>query len=48
MIPGWLTELAVSQRIADLRREAEHRRLLRSGRHGGKPRRLGWFTGMAG
>jgi hypothetical protein len=42
MIPGWWTELAVRQRIADLRREAEHRRLLRSVRHSGKPRRLGW------
>jgi hypothetical protein len=32
MIPGWWSELAVSQRIADLRSEAEHRRLLRSDR----------------
>ena len=39
MIPGWWTELAVSQRLADLRHEAAHRLLLRSGRRGGKARR---------
>jgi hypothetical protein len=42
MIPGWCTELAASQRITDLRSEAEHRRLLRSGHHDGESRRLGW------
>ena len=42
MIAGSWTELAVGERMADLRREDEHRRLIRSGRRGGKPRRLGW------
>jgi len=38
MTPGWWTELAVRQRIADLRREAAHERLLRWGRHGSQTR----------
>jgi hypothetical protein len=42
MTSGWWTELAVRQRIVDLRREAAHERLLRSGRHGGHARRGGW------
>jgi hypothetical protein len=37
MTPGWWTELAVRQRITDLRREAAHERLLRS-RHGSQAR----------
>jgi hypothetical protein len=41
MIPGWWTEHAVSERLAELRREAEHQRLVRWGRRGGKARRLG-------
>jgi hypothetical protein len=50
MTPGWWTELAVRQRIADLRREAAHERLLRSGRHGSKARRGGpvRWSGWAG
>ena len=39
MIPGWWTELAASQRLAELRHEADHQLLLRSGRRGGKARR---------
>jgi hypothetical protein len=42
MTPGWWTELAVRQRIADLRREAAHERLLRSVRHGSQARHGGW------
>ena len=41
MIPGWWTELPVSQRLAEPHSEAEHQRLVRSGRGGGKVRRLG-------
>jgi hypothetical protein len=41
MIPGWWTEHAVSERSAELRREAEHRRLVRWGRRGGNAPRLG-------
>jgi hypothetical protein len=32
MIPGWWTKLVVSERIADLRREAKHQRLVRPAR----------------
>ena len=52
MIPGWWTEHAVSERLAELRREAEHQRLVRWGRRGGKARRLGsvhwngWVDGV--
>jgi hypothetical protein len=41
MIPGWWTEHAVSERSAELRREAEYQRLVRWGRRGGKARRFG-------
>jgi hypothetical protein len=29
MIPGWWTEVALSERMAEFRREAEHQRLIR-------------------
>jgi hypothetical protein len=44
MIPGWWTELAAGERMADLRREAERQRLAHlvgSGRRGSTARRVG-------
>jgi hypothetical protein len=41
MIPRWWTEHAVTERLAELRRQVDHRRLVRWGRRGGKARRLG-------
>jgi hypothetical protein len=41
MTSGVWTEAAVSERIATLRREAEHQRLIRTGRDGGAARRVG-------
>ena len=48
MIPGWWTEHAVSERLAELRREAEHQRLVRWGRRGAKRGASGRCIGMVG
>lgn len=48
MIPGGWTELAVSQRLAELRHEADHQLLLKSGRRGGRARRLESIHGQGG
>jgi hypothetical protein len=48
MISGWWAERATSERLAGLRREAEHQRLLRLGHRGGKARRLRLFRWHGG
>jgi hypothetical protein len=42
MTTGIWVESTVSERIANLHREAEHERLIRSVRHGGQARHGGW------
>jgi hypothetical protein len=48
MIPGWWTEHAVSERLAELRRQVDHQPLVRWGVVGAKRGVSGRCIGMVG